>query len=277
MTRGQILLLALVLAGPGCATQESHGYHEVQVTAFSHAGYSALLERYVDPRGHVDYGRWKAAPGDVAALDEYLNLVANASPESRPALFPAARDRLAYWMNAYNAIVIRTILERWPLESVNDVKSGLSFFRGQGFFKNLRFQIGHVWLSLDDVEDRVRALDDPRMHFAMNCGSGGCPALDATAFAGEDLDRTLERKAHDFVNDPAHVKVDPVAKKVVLSRIFDWFGDDFVHAKPGAKSVLDYIAGYADPPLAKQLVEAQAVGYELEFADYDWSVNNKAR
>jgi hypothetical protein len=268
------LLLAVVVAG--CATEESHGYHEVQVVEVSHASYSALLGRYVDASGHVDYGRWKATPRDVAELDEYLNLVANASPESRPGLFPAARDRLAYWMNAYNALVMRTILDRWPLESVNDVKSGLSLFRGQGFFRNLRFQVGHTWLSLDDIEERVRALDDPRMHFAMNCGSGGCPALDATAFAGEDLDRTLERKAHDFVNDPTHVKVDPVAKKVVLSKIFDWFGDDFVKAKPGAKDVLDYITDYADPGLAKQLSQARAAGYELEFADYDWSIN-KAR
>jgi len=257
------VLLALSLVAAACSEPVERGQREIEVETWSTGGYSAALARHVDAAGQVDYQGWHDSKEDVAALDDFLERVANASPDSKPALFPATRDKLAYWMNAYNALVIRSILDHWPLDSVQDVKAGVSFMKGQGFFANQRFRVGRAWLSLDEIEKRLRSLDDPRMHFAINCGSKGCPPLDATAFAGQDIDAALDRKARAFVNDAKNVRVDETARRVELSKIFEWYEEDFSATLPQGATILDYIAAYAEQPLREKL--ARAKGFEVRY------------
>ena len=109
---------------------------------FSHATFERLLGAYVDANGHVDYERWYDDAVSVADLESYLAAVAAYSPESTPERFASRNDELAYWLYAYNAYVIRSVLAHWPLDSVTDVKAPIEVVEGMGFFYQLRYMFG---------------------------------------------------------------------------------------------------------------------------------------
>jgi len=261
----------------GCGTKVDYGYHAIPVDRYSHETFDALLRKHVDGRGKVDYGAWKSNAEDMKTLDEYVNLIANASPLSRKELFPTKRDVLAYWINAYNALVIRAVLQAWPIRSVTDVKSGSNFVRGQGFFANRKYRVGGEWISLYDLENRhIRNEQDPRVHFALNCASGSCPPLPNTTFKSDELEKTLDAAARGFVNSEENVFVSEKRTSVFLSKIFDWYEDDFLKAlrRPGA-TILDYLLLYAEAPLAERLRTAKAAKYDIAYLEYDWTLNGK--
>lgn len=261
----------------GCSSSAPYAYRKIEVTNFSHGGLDALLRKYVDERGRVDYAAWRAGADDMRALDGYVNLIANASPESHPALFPTEREQLSYWINAYNALVLRAVLEHWPIESVTDVKSGVSFVRGQGFFANRKYLVGGRWLSLYELEnERLRQQSDPRMHFAINCASGSCPVLRPNAYEGADLDKRLDQNGRAFVNQQSNAYVSHDRRTVYLSMIFKWYEADFLRAmnRPGA-DMLDYVFQFADKPLADDLAKARDGKYAIEHLEYDWTINRK--
>lgn len=256
--------------------------------AISHDGYRALLAAYVTADGRVDYGRWQASDEDIAALDAYLGNITAASPENRPALFAAPADRLSYWINLYNALVLREVIRRWPIGSVRQVKSGAVSYLvpGKGFFAGLRFSVGDRSMSLDDIEHQILRgrFADARIHFAINCGSSSCPVLSRDAFDAAQLESQLEQASASFINAPANVAVDHDKRQVMLSKIFEWYGDDFVaHARrtsgrsgePDARlSLIDFLLIYAHSDLASDLARAQTGAYELRYREYDWSVNS---
>ncbi len=249
---------------------------------FSHAVFERLLERYVDDDGNVDYRSWQANDDDVAALDTYLAAVAAFSPDTAPARFADEQDALAYWLYAYNAYVIRGVIAHWPIGSVTDVRAPIEAVRGLGFFYRNRYSFGGEPLSLYAVENRIirRRYPDPRIHFVLNCGSGGCPVMRAALPAGRELERLLEQSARDFINDERKVAVDHDARVVHLSSIFRWYRKDFLNAlraagKPASGGLLDYLAGYADAGLRRDLEKAGS--YELSYRDFDWSLNQSGR
>ena len=141
---------------------------------FSNAAFDVVLRRYVDDRGLVDYAGLQAQP---APLNHYYDLVAAYSPDNAPPLFPTRNDALAYWINAYNAAVMRTVLEYYPIASVGDVDGWLP--GKAGFFVLQRLTFGGETGSLYDLENTVirGRYHEPRVHFALNCASRGCPRL----------------------------------------------------------------------------------------------------
>ena len=200
--------------------------------------------------------------------------LASCSPRNCPNRFPTKDDRLAYWINAYNAFVLRGVLDAGPIASVGDVEGGLD-----GFFRQQRFLAGGDSLSLDDIENRIirPTFRDPRIHFAVNCGATSCPALDRRVYVAADLDAHLERQAHRFAADPVHVNWEEGHLR--LSRIMDWYGEDFVKwfptdARPAAGRVptlIDYVRLYAPAALAQRLSPGTDVS--IVFSDYDWTLN----
>ncbi len=258
---------------------------DAPVTEISHQEYQALLHTYVSDDGKVDYERWKDSATDVRRLDAYLSILTHATPETRPELFPAQPDRLAFWMNLYNALVLREILRRWPLASVTDVKinAGSYLSTGKGFFYDVEFQIGGQKMNLYDVENKIiRAqFNDARIHFAINCGSASCPLLRKDAFDAAGLSRQLEEASTQFVNDGKSVGVDEATRQIRMSKIFEWYTDDFVafaraHGSVAQPTVLDFVLLYAKDPLATRLRAARTRGYAIVFLDYDWNVNQGA-
>lgn len=250
---------------------------------FPHVHLDRVLSTYVDTDGRVDYQSLQASSGD---LDIYYALVASYSPDSNPELFPDVNHELAYWINAYNAAVLKTVITYYPIQSVTDIKTPTAFSflsdkAGFFFFQRLRF--GGVETSLYYLENSVirKRYDEPRIHFALNCASKGCPRLPQKAFTGELLNQQLDDEARSFVAEERNFRMDHYDKIIYLSEIFDWFEEDFTgwYARkfPGDRStLLDYIQLYVSKEQAFVLNRVKHA-YEVRFVPYDWGLNDQNR
>ncbi len=274
----------IFVVASGCTTIESRNGPAAAADGtgpFSHELLDRLLSRVVDDEGRVDYASLKREPRE---LDAYYRLLSQVSPDSHPQRFPHHNDRLAYWINAYNAAVLRTVQEYYPITTVGEVKPPWLFFvmpDRSGFFYFQRPIFGGEKISLYDLEhDIVRArFGDARIHFALNCASGGCPNLPQQAFRSAELDDQLDREARRFVSERRNVYVDDGKKEIRLSAIFEWYEEDFeaeidtpIDKEHGA--VLEYIAGYLPPATASQL-RVVSTKYSVVFTPYDWSLNDR--
>lgn len=245
---------------------------------FSHQVFQDLLREYVSPDGRVDYARWHASAESRGALDSYLAAVSRFGPESTPERFSSRNSKLAYWMYAYNAWVIKAVLLNWPLSSVTDVKAPLEVIKGMGFFFRLRFSFGGAYLSLLNVEnERIRKrFRDPRIHFVLNCASESCPVARPELPVGEELERLLDKATREFVNNENNVSVDHASRTVTLSSIFKWYEKDFTDylvatGRPAQHGLLDYLEMAAQGALLRDLGHAN--DYAIRFSEYDWSLN----
>jgi hypothetical protein len=225
------------------------GASALAMAEVNHALFDSVLKAHVKD-GQVNYPA-VAADKNFAA---YLQEIANTKP---PASKP---DKLTYYMNAYNAVIMKGIL---------DGKSPSSFFGRQSFFKRTTFKVGGEDVTPDHLEHQVlRKLDEPRIHFSIVCASTSCPKIRNDAFTVDKLESQLDENARGFVNDSTRNRFDKKAKIAYLSQIFKWFEEDFVK---NAGSVQKYIAKYVkDPEVAKELAND---GYTIKYNDYDWNLN----
>ena len=217
--------------------------------AFPHELLDKALAGRVDTEGLIDY---KAIQSDRGALDEYLGYVALTSPEKDPDLFPTREAKLAYYINTYNALAIRGVIDRPGLKSVDDIKIEYFFYT--------RYKIGGKKLDLYRLEnDVIRPMfEDPRVHFALNCQSGGCPIFPQTAFHPEGLDAFLDEQTTKFVNHPQKVRLKE-GGGWEISQIFEWYAKDFESAGGAAA----FIHKYRDE------VPADAA---ITYIPYDWAL-----
>jgi hypothetical protein len=247
---------------------------------FSHEALESLLRQYTDADGRVDYAGWHTSAESISSLHAYLAAVSAYSPDNAPQRFPSSNDELVYWIQAYNAYVIKAVLDHWPLESVTDVKAPLEVINGMGFFYRLRYSFGGRYYSLLKVENGIirKRHQDARIHYVLNTASESCPVLKPELPTGDELEEALALAASEFVADPQNVAIDHVAKTVTLSRIFKWFRKDFINdlhrrGLPVDNGLVDYVANVAPEALRNEL--ASASDYEIRFADYDWSLNKQ--
>lgn len=204
--------------------------------------------------GRVDYPAIARDPRFPA----YIGLLARRDYAELP-----RNERLAHLINAYNALAIKGIL---------DGSSPSSFFGRIGYFRTQGHTLAGRKISLYELEhDLLIPLDEPRVHFAINCASTSCPALRSGAYFADRLDAQLDEAARRFVNDETNNRFDRRSRTAFLSRIFDWYASDFLGH---ADSLPAYLARYVDDPdLAREL---SAGGWRIEFLDYDWSLNGIA-
>ncbi len=245
---------------------------------FSHEVFEQLLQTYVDDAGHVDYESWHNSSDSMRELNSYLAAVARYSPENSPDRFKSQNDSLAYWLYAYNASVIKSILDRWPLKSVTDMKAPIEFVKGFGFFYRQRFVFGEKAYSLYAIEnDKIRDIyTDARIHFVLNCGSESCPVLRPELPTGDDLEPFLQQAAIDFVGEDRNVRIDHANRQIMLSDIFKWFEKDFMNdlrhrGYSSERGLIDYIASIAPEPLRIEI--ERSAEYKIVFHKYDWSIN----
>jgi hypothetical protein len=230
-----------------------------------------LLGRFVDAEGRVDYAGIRSEP---AELQLQLKRLREASPKSHPAMFPEKEDRLAYWINAYNALVIAGVVNAYPATSVKDIHSQ------PGFFKVFHV-VGGKSLSLDDIEHNIvrKEFGDPRIHAALNCAAASCPRLRPEAFIPDRLESQLDAAVRDFIRDPRHVSVDRDSETLVLSKILDWFEGDFtdwykrVHNVEDA-AVTDYLMIYLAEKDRAFLQSRPRIA--IRYVPYDWTLNDRA-
>jgi hypothetical protein len=224
-----------------------------------HADLTRLLGTYVIAEkgavNRVDYAALKANKKDMAALKAYI-----ASFEDMDMDALSSDEALAAWSNLYNAVTVQHILNRYPLDSIKD---GYVF---SGPWKKVKTNAGGRVISLHDIEHEVlRKMDDPRIHYAINCASFSCPDLQPKAWVAETLDKDLDAAARDYINDPRGVTV--TDRGLVVSSIYDWFEDDFGGSKA---TVLDHIETYA----GKSLKAALEDNRKIRKYDYDWDLND---
>jgi len=275
------LAIAVVTGCTAIPPASPPGSHALPTTRDFHADLHEVLQRFVDDDGLVDY---PALAADRTALDRYYALVAAVSPETHPAQFPTEHDRLAYWLNAYNAAVLTAVLQYYPIASVRDVRPPTALFflpRLSGFFLFQRITLGGRTMSLLHLEnDIVRArFGEPRIHFALNCASASCPRLPRTAFTGASLEAELEREARRFMADARNVRIDLATRRIELSPIFDWYEDDYldwlaVHAPDAPHTLSAYVARYA--PATQAAALRACADCTVTFAPYDWSLNDRS-
>jgi hypothetical protein len=281
--RCRTLLLVLVVLGlSACGAVQvrevsaplPQGFPE---KGFSHGAFEDLLRRFVR-NDRVDYAAWHADRQAIAQLDSYLAAVAAYSPENAPERFPVRNDAKAYWLHIYNALVIRAVLDHWPLASVNDVKAPLEVVQGYGFFYRLGFVVGGKKINLYDIEhDKVlKQSNDPRAHFVLNCASSSCPVIRPSLPTGDALEPFLEKATQEFIGNPRNVSIDHTNKKLRLSQIFEWYPSDFINdlrrrAIPVNNGIVDYLIDAAPAALKPEL--RRAASYPIEYVDYDWNIN----
>lgn len=247
---------------------------------FSHADFERVLQRFVDTHGRVDYAALKR---DADDLERYYSLLSIYSPDSHPHLFPTQAHRLAYWLNAYNAAAIKTVLTHYPIASIEEIKQPWPFFflsTKSGFFVFQRLTFGARTTNLYVLENRVirKRFAEPRIHFALNCAARGCPRLPQRAFVAEYLEAQIEHETRMFLAETRNFTIHHHTKTIWLSSIFDWFEKDFLtwyaDKFPNQEAtLLHYIALYLPAESAAEL--QQAATYTLRFLPYDWGLNDQ--
>jgi Protein of unknown function, DUF547 len=221
--------------------------------------YAALLARYVvagrDGVNRVAYGRWKANAADMTAIAG----VVTGYEAIRPSTL-SREARFAFWVNLYNALTLKVVLEAFPVRSIRNIGVGGPWRRALVTVEGRR-------LSLDDIEHRTLRTGwrEPRIHYAVNCASIGCPNLMARPWSAATLEGDLDRAARAYVNSPRGVRAIG-ARQVRVSSIYHWFKEDFGGNNAG---VLAHLRRYADADLRASLDGASIDGH-----DYDWSVNS---
>jgi len=235
-------------------------------TTFDHSGWSNILSQYVNQEGLVDYQGLK---NDRQAFDQYLSRIESMSPVSHPQEFQTREEELAYYINAYNAQVFKGVLARGP-ES-KSVWRGL--ISGYNFFVKMKITIGGEQTNLKKLEDDIirAGFKDPRIHAAINCASISCPRLPQTAFTAAELDQQLSQAMSDFANSNQHVEIDTKTESVRVSKIFDWFKEDFIDYETEngnvAPTLLHYINRYRTDPIPNN--------YKIGFLKYDKGINHQ--
>lgn len=216
-----------------------------------------VLTDFVDDQGRVDFERLASHRAD---LDAYVAWVNHNGPDNRPALFANPADVLAYHLNAYNALAMHAILDEGIPATLAGLKK-VSFF----YFK--RVQVAGRSISLYAYEnDVIRALKEPRVHFALNCMSVACPRLPREPFDGGRLDAQLDREARVFFNEPRNLRVDHAARTLQLSEILSFYTADFLNTAP---SLAAYVNRYRST--------AVPTNYTVQFIPYDWTVNRQPK
>lgn len=212
-----------------------------------HSEWDKLLKKYVNSEGLVNYKGFK---NNEVKLDDYLKMLS----EKEPSNDWSVQELLAYYINLYNAATVKLIVENYPTKSIKDI---------DGNWTKGRVSVGSKELSLGGVENGIlRKMNEPRIHFAINCASISCPKLMNEAFTAAKINEQLDRATKEFINSD---KNDISASNPKLSSIFDWYQKDF--KVNGKQNVIGYINQYAKTKIN--------TGANITYKDYNWNLNEQ--
>ena len=235
-------------------------YTADSTTTIDHSAWQSFLTSNVrdseDGVNRIAYGEVSAA--DRALLDSYIQTL------SAQRIDNFRRDeQLAYWINFYNALTVKVVLDNYPVTSILKISSGLFSI---GPWSKKRVDVEGEALSLDDIEHRIlRPIwQDPRIHYAVNCASIGCPNLRKEAFTPANLDTALTVAAREFINSERGMRIDN--GRLYVSSIFAWFADDFGSSD---EAVIAHLRQYSNADRASQLAEFSRISDDF----YDWDLN----
>lgn len=217
----------------------------VSVAQPSHELWNGLLRQYVSVSGRVQYKLMKA---DQKTLDIYINHLSSISPQPK---WPKA-ETMAYWINAYNALTVRMVLEQYPIKSIKELHGGNPW-------DVECFETGGRRYSLNMIENEILRgkFNDARVHFALNCAAKSCPPLYNRAFTASSLDAQLTDRTKRFLRDP---NANVIGKdRVLLNKIFEWYAADF-------EDIPAYLTMFSGTMVSDKA--------QIDYLEYDWSLNN---
>ncbi|MEM7085043.1 MAG: DUF547 domain-containing protein [Bacteroidota bacterium] len=211
---------------------------------FNHSGWDQLLTKHVTKDGRVNYEGFR---NDKGVLRDYItSLGVNTPSESW-----SREDKLAYWMNAYNAMTVDLIVRNLPLKSIKDIDKP---------WDQRLWKLGNKWYNLDEIEHKIlRKMGDARIHFGINCASFSCPPLLNSAFTSQTVEMQLDTLARTFVNDSKRNQISE--NSIKISKIFSWFAKDF----KTEGSLIDFLNLYSEITISNKARKS--------FMDYDWALN----
>lgn len=237
---------------------------QVSMDGIDHTSWNALLQKYVNDQGQVNYKAWKASQADSAALDAYLNHLSTASTTTEA----TAASQLAFWINAYNAVTVKGILQVYPTTSIRNHTAKVV---GYNIWKDLLLIVGDNQISLDSMEHKVlRKMGEPRIHFAIVCASHSCPRLLNQAYTADQLDEQLTLNTQNFFANAENFQYDAARQQFRLSSIMSWFGEDFGQNQA---EQLATIAPYL--PTREAYNAAINNRVRVSYLEYDWSLNEQ--
>ncbi len=278
------ILLALV-ALSACKEQSmvsAVGSIPTNLSATADDAYRAVLGAHVNREGLVNY---KALKANRQELDRYTGSLAGLDPKS----YQAWDDpkKIAFWINAYNALTLKTIVDHYPIRK-GGLVSGLRFPESSirqipGAWDEIRYPVMGKPMTLDQIEHEVlrKQFNEPRIHMALVCAAMGCPPLRNEPYTGDRLDAQLTDQARRLLSDSHKFRIDRKNGTTYLSSIFKWFGSDFARKYPtnefqqeskNLRPVLNFAALHLGPADAEYLKKER---YSVVYLDYDWSLNEE--
>lgn len=226
-------------------TKVCDGYHGNDIVEqFNHNIFDQLLKNNISANGYTNYkGFIKSKP----IFKSYLTSLSENIPTEKW----TKEDKLAYWMNTYNAFTIKLIIDNYPIKSIKYIKNA---------WDSRFFKLGNKWYNLSDIEHKIlRKMNDPRIHFGINCASYSCPPLLSRAFTAATVNNDLNYLAHQFINDKKRNIISE--NSIQVSKIFQWFSKDF----KTEGSLIDYLNKYSDITIKSNAKKS--------FKKYNWNLN----
>ncbi|MCB2410269.1 DUF547 domain-containing protein [Hymenobacter lucidus] len=245
-----LALALLILTGNSAAVAQARPAAP-DINSFVAAA-NGFLRQYVGPEGNVNYRAIKSRPAALKGLLEQVRTM-------KTQMLPAAGQK-AFYLNAYNLLVIGAVVEKYPLTSVMKLP---------GFFDKQQRLVAGEQMTLNELETNKlrKPYNDPRVHFALVCAAQGCPQLSPEAYAPTTVEAQLTTQARRVLQNSQFIRVDNSTKKVLLSEIFHWYEADF---KATGKSTVAYINQFrGEQPIPASFV----IGYY----DYNWALNDGSR
>jgi len=247
-------ILAILFVAVLLSCQANQAYNADGTTPVSHQTWDSLLSAHVTDTGWVDY---KGFIDDMDKLDQYLSTLSQNLPNDSNW---TRKEKLAYWINAYNAFTVKLIADNYPVESIKDLHPTLKIPGINTVWKKNFFQIGGEDFNLSRIEHKIlRDMGEPRIHFAINCASVSCPSLRNEAYTAAKLDGQLNEQVDYFINESGRNKISK--DRIVISKIFRWFTKDFTQNG----TLIEFLNQWAEPAIKEDA--------EIDYMEYNWQLN----
>lgn len=260
-----LIVIALLCSAIGCGAEDNGSQNTSKQFDHSYSSYAGFLNQYVTD-GRVNYTKLKA---NRKMLDSLVDDIAVADlSKSTP------DQKLAFYINSYNILTLRSIVDAYPVESIKDI---------DGVWDGKKWKVAKEKLTIDEIEHEIlrKEFAEPRIHFAVVCASIGCPPLASQPYYADSLEHQLASASNHFATSPEYNRIDSVAGAAELSSIFDWFGDDFIdayyittafasHSKK-ENAALNFLTSQFSENDREAL---RSVDYDISYMEYDWSLND---
>jgi hypothetical protein len=242
----------------------------VAAQPLNYQDYAEVLQEYVDRSGRVDYEGLK---NNRQKLDKFNGAIGSVLPTTYESW--TNEEKIAFLINAYNSLTLEAIIDNYPTKSIRDIP---------GVWDRKKFKVVGQEMTLNDIEHEIlrKKFNEPRIHMALVCASIGCPKLRTEPYTGENLNAQLDEQTRVFLAIPDNFRIDRDSKRVYVSSILKWFGEDFeksygkkanfANLNGKETAFINFISQYLSPAEREYLTQG---GYRVSYLDYDWSLNAK--